>query len=90
MIGAGPPAVTDARWYPSDAPLYRSRGGNASAMNAAWGPYWMSCTIGASTIANNTRPGTRVSRRAKYGQANSAIAAAPSMYVRLRPKRSDT
>src|SRR5438874_855691 len=39
MRGARAPPRTPASWYPSEAPLYRSRVLNSSAMNAACGPY---------------------------------------------------
>jgi len=35
---AGPPAMIEARWKPSEEPLYRNRAGKHSAISAACGP----------------------------------------------------
>jgi hypothetical protein len=43
MNGESPPAITEASWEPSDAPLYRTRVPNSSARNAACGPYICAC-----------------------------------------------
>ena len=49
----------------------------------------MSCGISETTTAMNTSAGTAVLRSAKYGNAHSSIVAAPIMYIRLRPIRSE-
>ena len=38
ISGAGPPAMIDARWKPSEEPLLRNHAGKHSAISAACGP----------------------------------------------------
>src|SRR6185312_2796833 len=65
MSGAGPPAMTEASWYPSPAPLYRTFGPKDSAISAACGPYCMSWKNSDSTMASRTSPATLVLSRPK-------------------------
>src|SRR5450755_3017741 len=49
----------------------------------------MSCGISDRTIAVNTAAGTAVSTIAKYRKPNTPVAAAPIIYIFLRPMRSE-
>jgi hypothetical protein len=57
--------VIDAKWNPSEKPLYRSLGVKHSAIKAPRGPHIMSCAINDSMIARITRPGFAVFINAK-------------------------
>ena len=89
ISGAGPPAMTEANWYPSPAPEYRTFGPKLSAISAACGPYCMSWNTSDSTIASSTSPAVRVFNRPKYGNAYTAVATMPTPYTSRRPIRSD-
>ena len=65
ISGAGPPAVIEERWKPSEKPLYRRRGVKHSAINAACGPHIMSCGTKDSRIPRKIKPGSAVFSSAK-------------------------
>ena len=65
IIGAGPPAITDDRWKPSEATMYRSRGAKHSAISAACGPYIMSCGTNDRMITMKITAGIAVLSSAK-------------------------
>ena len=60
-----------------------------SAISAACGPYWMSCTISDTTMAISTRAASLVLSSPKYGKAKIAVPAMPIAYVFRRPIRSE-
>jgi cyanophycinase-like exopeptidase len=49
----------------------------------------MSWGIRDRKTARNTSAGAAVCSNAMYGKAKSSVSPAPSMYIRLRPIRSD-
>jgi hypothetical protein len=57
--------VIEAKWKPSEKPLYRSLGVKHSAIKAPCGPHIMSCAINDSMIARKTQPGFAVFISAK-------------------------
>ena len=58
-------------------------------MSAACGPYCMSCGMSEMTIASTTRTPTFESSIRKYGTPMTIVAAAPVMYILLRPILSE-
>src|SRR4029453_6632635 len=89
MSGAGPPAMTEASWYPNPAALVRRLVPKLSAMSAAWGPYIMSWTISETTMATSASHATLVFNRPKSGNAYRAMQTMPMPYMSRRPILSD-
>ena len=63
--------------------------GKLSAISAACGPYCMSCGIRDRKTATNMRIELSVFSSPKYANPQTPMIAAPVMYSRLRPTRSD-
>src|SRR4051794_23804456 len=78
ISGAGPPATTEASWYPSPAPLYRTPVPKVSEISAACGPYMMSWKSSDSTMASSTSPLVFVLSSPKYGNAYTPTQTMPT------------
>src|SRR3954471_9961927 len=77
IIGASPPASTEAIWKPSEAPERRTSAGNISAYIAVWQPNMEAWIVKPTTRATPSHSRLPVSISQNIGKAAAAIAAAP-------------